>query len=100
VHKTSSQASKYSLVQGTAVVDIPATAEEVQERTLQPDPGTPDQNSPGPVDPDIAAADIGPAALAAVAAPAGHTVAGSAQGKRELGSLGEREPSRPGPHSG
>jgi hypothetical protein len=71
-----------------AVVDIPATVEEVQERTRRPDPGSPDRNSLGLVDPDIAAADIGSAdigsaAVAGAAAPAEDTVAHSAQDKWE-----------------
>jgi hypothetical protein len=66
-----------------AAVDTPATAEEVQERTLQPGPGSPDrmldQNSPDSADPDIGAVDTG------LAAPAGDTAAGSAQDKWEPG---------------
>jgi hypothetical protein len=90
-HKTSSQASRCSLGRGMAVVDIPATVEEVQERIPRPDPGSPDRNSLGPADPDIAAAGTGPAALAE-AALAEAAAAGSERGKWEPGQL-------PGPHS-
>jgi hypothetical protein len=74
-----------------AAVDIPAMAEEGRERTLPPDPDTPDRHSLGSgsdPDPHIAAA-----------GPAVDTVVGSEQGSLPEGgpeSSGELGRSKPG----
>ena len=85
--------STYSLVQGMAVVDTPAKAEEVQERSPRPHPGIPRRSPDRYSGSDMAAPGLAAVDTVAVAL-VGRIVAGSARDMQERRLAVAPEPRR------